>query len=386
MAGSVEVQAPPGLEEVNGFGGPSPLITSGVPTPGPIAPPPKPEGLKEELVREVTAAVREHIERKTADAVDTLWTKGQRAMQHLQQQQLDRTAQLQSQLLACAEAHQQLQRENAMLRSGLESLMKHLTLVFGAPPQTSMPPSGPPGVDPVVPLVGPPAEPPPAQPVLPPVAVPQQAPAAEAAAPKASADASTEDIHTPAGTPLPPGLSVAEELVTGPSPRPVLDNIPGLTAGTDDSISLSSTPTNAGQAQSAKAPTFSLTLRRADNVPLGLDVVGESDTDCLIVEDIRLGGAVEAWNRQCHGDSREIRRGDRITMINGAKDAETMQDECLNKHLLRMSVVRPDENAAARPPTSAAISAAAATGNGGLRAEASEFVPRARILSRASSC
>jgi len=386
-AGSVDVQAPPGLEEVNGFRGPSPLITSGSPAPGVIAPP-KPEGLKDELVREVTAAVREHIEWKTAAAVDTLWQKGQRAMQHLQQQQLDRTAQLQSQLLACAEAHQQLQRENAMLRSGLEALMKHLTLVFGAPPHMPMP-GGPPGVAPGVPPAAPPAMPTATPPT--PAQPPPPQPITEAQASKPAAEVPTEVFHTPAGSPLRGAPSAADELGTGPSPTSALAALPKFPVAPSNCGSTGSgeavTPTNAGQSQPAQAPTFSLTLRRADNVPLGLDVVGEPDTDWLVVEDIRLGGAVEAWNRQCHGDSREIRCGDRIIMINGAKDAESMQEECLKKHLLRMSVVRtpPAENAAAsRTPTSAAVSAAAASGSGGLRAEASEFVPR--LLTRASSC
>jgi hypothetical protein len=141
--------------------------------------------------------------------------------------------------------------------------------------------------------------------------------------------------------------------------------------------------------QPVQAPAFSLTLRRADNVPLGLDIVGESDDEWLTVEGIRLGGAVEAWNRQCHGDAREIRRGDRIVMINGAKDAEAMKEECLTKHLLRMSVMRGQavDSAAAHPPTSAAVSAAAASGNdGGLRADAAEFVPQAQPWLPTTSC
>lgn len=124
-------------------------------------------------------------------------------------------------------------------------------------------------------------------------------------------------------------------------------------------------------------------------MPLGLDVVGEDGVDSLLVEGIRLGGAVEAWNRQCHGDAREIRRGDRIVMINGAKDAEAMREECLNKHLLRMSVVRcPVAEHAAKPsvPTSAAVAAAAASGNGSLRAEANEFVPQGRSWLPATTC
>lgn len=127
-------------------------------------------------------------------------------------------------------------------------------------------------------------------------------------------------------------------------------------------------------------------------MPLGLDVIGEPNVEWLLVEGIRLGGAVEAWNRQCHGDAREIRTGDRIIMINGAKDADSMRDECVKKHLLKMTVVRGAPAAVAAPPapTSAAVSAAAASGNAvssmGLRAAAHEFVPQARQLCRASSC
>lgn len=319
-------------------------------------------------MREVTGAVREHIEVKMAAAVDTLWQKGQRAMQHLQQQHLNQTSQLQGQLLQCAEAHQQLQRENAMLRSGLEALMKHLTLVFGPPP-------GAPGV--AGPLSAPPGIVPPpraaaAAPPTPEVVAASVLPSAEA--PSRSEGPSPADaFQTPAASPVLGEPSAAGELGTPPSPATAVS---------------ASAPAAEAQAAAAQAPSFSLTLRRADNVPLGLDIAGEPDAEWLLVEGIRLGGAVEAWNRQCHGDAREIRRGDRIVMINGSKDADSMREECLNKHLLRMTVVRdPATEPASRVPTSAAVSAAAATGNdGSLRAEAMEFVPQARVLCRAGTC
>merc|ERR1740121_3385323 len=85
---------------------------------------------------------------------------------------------------------------------------------------------------------------------------------------------------------------------------------------------------------------FTLTLRRADNVPLGLDVRGDVGAPFLIVEAVRAGGAIEAWNRQCAGDTREIRAGDRIVGINGAEDADSMREQCLSRHLLKMTVIR----------------------------------------------
>jgi hypothetical protein len=412
-AGSVEVQAPPGLEAVSGFRGPSPLVTapstapgSSIGTIGPSAPP-KAEGFKDELVREVTAAVREHIECKTAAAVDQLWQKGQRAMQHLQEQQLKQTAALQSQLAACAEAHQQLQRENAMLRSGLEALMKHLTLVFGPPPhvpgmQPPAVPPAPPSMPPVcTPTSSTTTQPPPSPtPFFPgPASASPQTPAVEnpepigtpvvaSASSQSPCDFAAEDFHTPAGSPMIGKPSVADDLnaaLSDSAPGPGLPGFPigvpscGGTGSECQSSPLSPT-TPSGQLEA----TFSLTLRRADNVPLGLEVVGEPEADFLLVEAIRPGGAVEAWNRQCHGDSREIRAGDRILMINGAKEADAMRKECLERHLLRMSVARGPEQRC----TNAVVGSAASTpAHGGLRADADEFVPQqARPWSALTSC
>ena len=43
-----------------------------------------------------------------------------------------------------------------------------------------------------------------------------------------------------------------------------------------------------------------------------------------MVEKILPGGAIEAWNKQCPGEVREI-PGDRIVMINGHEDSEAMR-------------------------------------------------------------
>lgn len=465
----VEVQSPPGLQGISGCRG-GPFITgqSGdghfrlgrqehqsleqafrelppvIESPrapgasvGPIAPPQKPEGLKEELLREVTEAVREHIDWRTAAAVDTLWHKGQRAMQQLQEQQLAQTTQLQSQLAACAEAHQQLQRENAMLRTGLEALMKHLTSVFGPPPQGMPPPSmPPPGMPPpgVPPSAAPPAPPPgiaasaaslsasgaaqspffpaspPETPKMPQTVVHASSsassqtvecpapvtPSAAAAKPGRTLRSHTsdpEDFHTPAGSPQPHGETMVEELHDMPgNSTPSISLPPGLGAeaslcgGTGSDVSTTVAPVMPAPAAPPPpvspivlVPAFMLTLRRADNVPLGLEVRGDSGDKWLTVESVRPGGAVEAWNRQCVGDMREIRPGDRIININGAEDADGMREECLRKHLLRMTVQR--GACSETPPDAPPVLASAANLRGGtggaLRADANEFVPQA---------
>jgi len=302
-------------------------------------------------------------------------------------------------------------------------LMKHLTLVFGPPPHmpgvppgvgvplgVGMSPSAPPGMVPPPAVTAAASTPPVVSPAdwlsgvtaTPSPPTPQTAQTQESARASAApgadvpASTSTEVFHTPAGSPHRGAPSAGADLGAGPSPMPALSAIPGFPIASSSASDVSATTSHPAATLSAaaglgQAPTFSLTLRRADNVPLGLDIVGEADQAWLLVEDIRLGGAVEAWNRQCQGTAREIRRGDRIIAINGAKDAKAMAEECENKHLLRMTVVRRPAAAAPAtrlPPTNGAVAAAAvsASGNGDLRAAAHEFVPQATPYFPSTSC
>lgn len=277
--------------------------------------------------------------------------------------------------------------------------MKHLTLVFGPPP--NMPCAPPPcATPPIVPPVStptaatsavPPTSP---SPFFSPVDLPVPETLVQAVAPEERASqtvapvtriltpqVSNEDFHTPAGSPLPGGTPVAEVNADDTTSSP-LAGIPGFPLGTSgcggtgsqfqSPVAPSTAHPPASVENTPEVATFSLTLRRADNVPLGLEVAGDSGSDHLSVEAIRLGGAVEAWNRQCHGDSREIRRGDRIIQINEAKDADSMREQCKQKHLLKMTVERATDG------TATSVVATAASSLGGLRAEADEFVPQAR--------
>ena len=47
--------------------------------------------------------------------------------------------------------------------------------------------------------------------------------------------------------------------------------------------------------------TFAFTLRKANNVELGLDVYHVSGGKCLTVGNITSGGAIAAWNKQWAG-------------------------------------------------------------------------------------
>jgi len=257
--------------------------------------------LRESIVKEVTERVTEtcmrHLESTTQATVDALYKRGQKAVTYMQQQQSVNTEQLQSEIQRCAESCRRLEGENAVLRANLEALMRHLTVLFGAPPLRPSAPSEP--------------------------AVTQ-------------ASQALDELET-----------------ASPAHRdPDTDEVADVAAGSGERGSPASTQAETPSETPGASEVFTLTLRRADTVPVGLHVTGE---DGLLVERVLPGGAVEAWNRQCPG-LREIRVGDRIVSINGQDDAEAMRTECLTKYLLRMTVQR---------------------GSGGLRAEADEFVPQA---------
>ena len=114
--------------------------------------------------------------------------------------------------------------------------------------------------------------------------------------------------------------------------------------------------------------TFSITLRKADEVSLGLSVnADEEESKALIVEAVLAGGAVESWNRQCIGDGtgeRVVIPGDRIVKVNGIdNDVKKMLEECTRQRLVKLHIARNTHNACASPsrPSSTAGAAQALT-------------------------
>ena len=67
-----------------------------------------------------------------------------------------------------------------------------------------------------------------------------------------------------------------------------------------------------------------ISLRRAVDVPFGLELATSDDGKYLIVVSIRSSGAVAAWNRQCRVTTRMIYKGDRLSKINDIEGAEDM--------------------------------------------------------------
>lgn len=93
------------------------------------------------------------------------------------------------------------------------------------------------------------------------------------------------------------------------------------------------------------AANFSITLRKADDVSLGLTVnADEVDGKALVVESVLPGGAVDSWNRQCFSDAtaeRAVTSGDRIVRVNGYEgDVKKMLEECTNQRLVKLVISR----------------------------------------------
>mmetsp|Transcript_2117 Transcript_2117/g.4841 ORF Transcript_2117/g.4841 Transcript_2117/m.4841 type:complete len:371 (+) Transcript_2117:63-1175(+) len=317
------------------------------------------EDFYDSLVREVTDAVCEHVDAKTASAVDGLWQRGQQAILRLQEQQLTQTMEFPGQLAQCAEAHRQLERENAALRACLEEVIQQITHTFG--PSAFLPtPSYGPGVAPGMPRA-------PAFHRAP--QSPQKDPTFEARnglrdctirrpeaqdyfsvpelgrGPLGMAGRSHLDMPwgfggLPGGLPggfggLPPGFGGHPER----GPR-LSDPAAAVAAGGGAGGTAQPTGIPAAGAIGQQAGTFTFTLRLAENVGLGLEFQGTTGVEALTVMEVTSDGAVEAWNRQCTGDSREIRRGDQIVRINAAEDAVAMHAECNSKRVLRITVKR----------------------------------------------
>jgi len=92
---------------------------------------------------------------------------------------------------------------------------------------------------------------------------------------------------------------------------------------------------------------FSFTLRLADDVGLGVDLVPCWDgSQALCIQEILQNGAVAAWNKQCFDGTmmrlKAVWPGDTIVAVNGKREYLDMVEECRNKMLLKLTVFRHD--------------------------------------------
>lgn len=185
---------------------------------------------------------------------------------------------------------------------------------------------------------------------------------------------------TSAAQSAPTPLSLATSL---PPVAPVLP--PGLEASPVPSVAETLLSLYNAAGYNAKGfTTFNFTLRRADDVELGLTVSPTDDNKALRVEAIREEGAVESWNRQCANNfahvEKSVKPGDMIVGVNSVTlDADGMLGQCKDKQLLKIAILR--SHLAIEDATLISLyeqDQAAANGAGAshqMRAEAAAFVP-----------
>lgn len=299
------------------------------------------EALREEVLR--------GVDERVAQRAEELWARGKQMLGDIQQRHKETTARLADEVTRCREKQHSLEAENEKLKDAIQGLAARFSLLE----QVASGREGPaelPGVTEDVPYASgspPPAPVPSAElvqlPELP--RFPFPAPASPAA-PLNLAEA--VGAQTPQRTPL----SLANSLTSTPPEVTLSAAAPGPGGG----------------------GLFSFTLRKADRADLGLNVSHREHDKVLRVESVRPEGAVEAWNRQCVGGAaaeKAVVAGDKIISVNSiAYDPKRMLEECREKQLLKLTVVRGNRQLPTIPPKASPPKPSA------LRADASVFVPQ----------
>eukprot|EP00927_Polykrikos_kofoidii_P078846 TRINITY_DN75645_c0_g1_i1.p1 TRINITY_DN75645_c0_g1~~TRINITY_DN75645_c0_g1_i1.p1 ORF type:complete len:409 (-),score=77.29 TRINITY_DN75645_c0_g1_i1:159-1385(-) len=341
------------------------------------------------------------VAQRVAEKMEEVWHRGKRVVNQTQQQNAEKLEQLADQVSRCVEQQKMLEDENRELKQMLAKLTTQASMVgavFGAIPQIIRTPKReanasphsdcvPNGVKepaflspsssltsglafvgnplPDVPSFpfGTPNSPSGTGPLVSPKLVPTQSPVS---------DASLAAVSTP-GRPALSGSAVGQS-ARGPTQLSLASTVPCTPSKTAASMA-AGTQSPAGVLHSFVAnSTFSFTLRKADNVELGLTV---SHTDCnryLLVECVQPDGAVEAWNRQSASLGKIVKRGDLILSVNGvSQDTGRMLEECKTKQLLKISICHAADELLMLSRQSSS-----------LRADAAAFVPMRSDTSAAS--
>jgi len=333
---------------------------------------PMPVDLKAQFAREVAAAVATPLEAMAARRVDSIGESARQSMMAFQQEHTARVDSMQSQLMSFTESSCRLQRENAALRGTLDNVLRQMQMMTyyqqmfacqGASKQaqggytvapaptrargTTGPHSG---------VLGQKIRQPPG---LPPTFEEEEVldePCYEADDGDDATDATDlvfadvmkllvdpEAMLEDASPSTPPyarsGSPVTdrEESAAPLTPQFVTPLFQDSLASTPSTAA--STPTSEQTPQTARPELFNITLRRVEGEPLGMEV-HQDDNEGLVVESIKGGTVVGAWNEQCQGERRVIMPGDRIVSVNGCSVPDDILQQCSTNVLLRIQLKR----------------------------------------------
>jgi hypothetical protein len=343
------------------------------------------------VLEEVRRTVLEEVDAKLGDKMKDLWSRGNKMLKQIEQENQQQTAKLLEEFAQRREKQEALKAEQEHLRTLLTSMVQQFSVLganLGAPPAVLPPglagdigvPAGPPGLTPSTPSV----------------------PACDASATSSTTAAtpslqeSSPQMVTPAyiGGAFPPLPSMPDfpfpattpDTASMPLAATPLSLVDALGSESPASIpasllgSMPPTPSAEGELpEGDTGKIFSFTLRKADGTDLGINVSHHEHDKMLRVEGVRPEGAVEAWNRQCMGSAASekiVMPGDRILSVNSVvNEPARMLEECRDKQLLKFTIMRGGAPMLHSPFTPTPGLAAAVPKATTLRADASEFVP-----------
>ncbi|CAE7581434.1 unnamed protein product [Symbiodinium natans] len=296
-----------------------------------------PEVPHESLIQAMREVVLAEVEQKVQGKVEELWAKGKQAFSQAQQKQREQMQRVLEEVAQCQARQVSLAAENERLREALCTLSSKCSSLPGYVPDSLASPGST--------LAGtPPLQEEPSYPARPFTPIPF-APvgdfpsyAGEAVLPEVPVmPLPSPGVGAP-GAPAP--LSLAEAL--GPV---------STTQRTPLSLAESLVPESEGGSPQSQITTFSVTITKAADTELGLDVSHEPSGNVLRVDGIRQG-AVQAWNQQCLASSlpeQVIAVGDKITCVNTvAGDPAKMLKACVSQQTLSLEIEREEWGAQGR--------------------------------------
>eukprot|EP00931_Biecheleriopsis_adriatica_P115129 TRINITY_DN90968_c0_g1_i1.p1 TRINITY_DN90968_c0_g1~~TRINITY_DN90968_c0_g1_i1.p1 ORF type:complete len:380 (-),score=81.75 TRINITY_DN90968_c0_g1_i1:202-1341(-) len=320
-------------------------------------------------------AVLHDVDTKVSERVDELWQRGKQMLGQLQQKQQERAEKLAAEVNQCVERQQALERENESLKQVINQLASQLSQLGSplAPVQSALAKPGAGSLSPLATTVGSSTS-----------GTPPQNFGSDSFTPGQLSSSAGEGGYQslPDVPPFPfaqlptaaPGgaapLSLAEAL--GPAPSTTASPVTATPLSLASSLPVPETAVLSPGVYGGGV--FSMTLRKADQAELGLNVSPIESQRVLYVEGVRPDGAVDAWNRQCASSAqaeKAVIPGDRIVSVNNVSyDPDRMLEECKDKVLLKLTIVRGDYPLPELPGAPMQSSPVRS-----LRADASEFVP-----------
>lgn len=134
------------------------------------------------------------------------------------------------------------------------------------------------------------------------------------------------------GTPSRTGLNLTPKLAK--PPRASRNSTPGLRSP--------AIPQSPFVICEGGGSVFQFTIRKADDVGLGVDFADSDEGSCLQVTAVKPG-AMQAWNKLCAGGpaaGKAVMPGDKVVKVNEATSTKDMRQECEQQKLLKFTVQR----------------------------------------------